>query len=75
MPEDAPVISRTGGDGSGIGWLLDRLVCPHLYRDRVATPVTMLAMLHDRAKIHVQAGAGGDGCTSFRREAHVPRGG
>ncbi|HUA74378.1 MAG TPA: GTPase ObgE [Solirubrobacteraceae bacterium] len=32
-------------------------------------------MLHDRAKIHVQAGAGGDGCTSFRREAHVPRGG
>jgi GTP-binding protein len=32
-------------------------------------------MLHDRAKIHVQAGAGGDGCTSFRREAKVPRGG
>jgi GTP-binding protein len=32
-------------------------------------------MLHDRARIHIQAGAGGDGCTSFRREAHVPRGG
>jgi GTP-binding protein len=32
-------------------------------------------MLHDRAKIHVQAGAGGNGCTSFRREAKVPRGG
>jgi GTPase len=32
-------------------------------------------MLHDRARIYVQAGAGGDGCTSFRREAHVPRGG
>jgi GTPase len=32
-------------------------------------------MLHDRAKIHVQAGAGGAGCMSFRREAHVPRGG
>jgi GTPase len=32
-------------------------------------------MLHDRARIHVQAGAGGDGCSSFRREAHVPRGG
>ncbi len=32
-------------------------------------------MLHDRAKIHVQAGAGGDGCMSFRREAKVPRGG
>ena len=32
-------------------------------------------MLHDRAKIHVRAGAGGDGSMSFRREAHVPRGG
>jgi GTPase len=35
----------------------------------------MDAMLHDQARIHVQAGAGGDGCMSFRREAHVPRGG
>jgi GTPase len=33
------------------------------------------AMLSDRARIHVQAGAGGNGCKSFRREAHVPRGG
>jgi GTP-binding protein len=32
-------------------------------------------VLDDRARIHVQAGAGGDGATSFRREAHVPRGG
>ncbi len=32
-------------------------------------------MLHDRARIHVQAGAGGDGSVSLRREAHVPRGG
>ncbi len=32
-------------------------------------------MLQDRAKIFVQAGAGGDGAVSFRREAHVPRGG
>ena len=32
-------------------------------------------MLHDRAKIHVEAGAGGNGVVSFRREAHVPRGG
>jgi len=29
----------------------------------------------DRAKIHVQAGAGGNGIVAFRREAHVPRGG
>jgi GTPase len=32
-------------------------------------------MLYDKARIFVQAGAGGDGCLSFRREAHVPRGG
>src|ERR1700730_9969625 len=35
----------------------------------------MVSLLHDRARIHVQAGAGGDGSMSFRREAHVPRGG
>jgi GTP-binding protein len=32
-------------------------------------------MFHDRARIHVQAGAGGNGAASFRREAHVPKGG
>ena len=31
--------------------------------------------MQDRARIHVQAGGGGNGCLSFRREAHVPRGG
>jgi GTP-binding protein len=31
--------------------------------------------MKDRARIHVQAGAGGNGCLSFRREAHVPKGG
>jgi GTP-binding protein len=29
----------------------------------------------DRARIHAAAGAGGDGASTFRREAHVPRGG
>ncbi len=29
----------------------------------------------DEAKIYVQSGAGGNGCMSFRREKHVPRGG
>src|SRR5437588_9434377 len=32
-------------------------------------------MLHDRAKIRVQAGRGGHGGLSFRREKHVPKGG
>jgi GTP-binding protein len=31
--------------------------------------------MYDRAKIFVEGGAGGNGSTSFRREAHVPRGG
>jgi GTP-binding protein len=32
-------------------------------------------VLYDKARIYVQGGAGGNGCQSFRREAHVPKGG
>jgi len=32
-------------------------------------------VFHDRARIDVQAGRGGDGSLHFRREKHVPRGG
>src|SRR4051795_12712565 len=44
-------------------------------RDRpwfLSLPTKMLA---DRARIEVRAGRGGDGSLSFRREAHVPKGG
>jgi GTP-binding protein len=32
-------------------------------------------VLYDKARIFVQGGRGGDGVASFRREAHVPKGG
>jgi GTP-binding protein len=32
-------------------------------------------VLNDRARIYVEGGRGGNGIVSFRREAHVPRGG
>jgi len=32
-------------------------------------------LFHDRTRIRVKAGRGGDGGLSFRREKHVPRGG
>jgi GTPase len=32
-------------------------------------------VFNDRARIHVQAGRGGDGALSFRREKYVPKGG
>ena len=35
----------------------------------------MPAMFHDKARIHVQAGRGGNGALSFRREKFVPKGG
>jgi len=32
-------------------------------------------VFHDRAKLYVRGGDGGNGCVSMRREAHVPKGG
>jgi GTP-binding protein len=39
------------------------------------TGSAILYSMQDRARIFVQAGGGGHGCLSFRREAHVPKGG
>src|SRR5579884_2491443 len=44
-------------------------------RRRGPGPSHSAAGVKDRARIHVEAGAGGNGCLSFRREAHVPKGG
>jgi GTP-binding protein len=41
----------------------------------VPASTVMPALLADRAQIEVTAGPGGDGSVSFRREAHVPKGG
>jgi len=32
-------------------------------------------MFHDEASVYLEAGKGGDGCMSFRREKYVPKGG
>jgi GTP-binding protein len=43
--------------------------------DAIEAPRDNPQMFLDRVKIFVKAGAGGDGAATFRREAHVPRGG
>src|ERR671917_143365 len=63
MPVEAPVIRNTGSSAMALPLPGDVPAKRHEL------------MLADRAKIEVRAGAGGNGCLSFRREAHVPKGG
>src|SRR5580704_12039971 len=51
--------ARPGSDAGCVGW----------------TVVSGPGAFVDEAQIHVRAGNGGAGSVSFRREAHVPRGG
>src|ERR1700689_3104433 len=44
-------------------------------RDFRAESVIIELMFIDRVTLYCQAGDGGSGCLSFRREAHVPQGG
>jgi GTP-binding protein len=46
-----------------------------LFSSAIGSFPKLEAVLYDKARIFVQGGAGGNGVVSFRREAHVPRGG
>ena len=57
-------------------WATSRPIAAHRPPAGAGEPrARMPAMFLDRVKIWVRAGDGGDGAATFRREAHVPRGG
>src|SRR3954466_12138878 len=73
MPPQAPVMRKTGWANQGSFRQSGRRRRPPQAAGRATA--FQNGGVHDRAKIHVEAGVGGNGCLSFRREAHVPKGG
>src|SRR4051812_13949747 len=68
MPVEAPVMRKVGIGNVAEGECDEGA-------SRLAGETIIKAMLTDRAHLEVRAGAGGNGSLSFRREAHVPKGG
>ena len=67
---DGTVAFRTSGERRFVSVVERRATASRAGGQRRYT-----AMFSDRARIHVQAGKGGDGGLSFRREKYVPKGG
>ena len=53
---------------------LPRILCERAHEPRYGALGARMTFL-DEVTIRVTAGVGGSGCTSFRRETFVPRGG
>ena len=67
--------ARRNGFGSGCRHAPSALPMPLMARCLERRRTKEHAMFIDKVRIFVKGGDGGAGCMSFRREAHVPKGG